>query len=193
MAYPATITLEAPEKIDNWRPLAQWLMALPHLILANVLSTVGQVVGVISWFVILFTGKLPEGLATFQCMILRYEARAYSYAGFLHAEYPPFDFATTAADPGGQPIRIDFEPALDNRNRLTVGLRIIWVIPAMLFTMVIWLAAFILWFVAWFAVLFTGRWPQGIHNFIMGALRVGTRTNAYFWMLTDEYPAFSTD
>lgn len=193
MAYPATVTLEAPEKVDNWRPLVQWLLAIPHLILAQVLETVGQVIGLISWFAIVFTGKLPEGLATLQCMVLRYTTRAYAYAGFLHTEYPPFDFSTTAADPGGQPLRIDFEPDLGDRNRLTVGLRIFWVIPAMLFAMVIWIAAFVLWFVAWFAVLFTGRWPQGIHDFVMGALRVGIRLNAYFWMLTDEYPAFSTD
>ncbi len=193
MAYPATVTLEAPEKVDNWRPLVQWLLAIPHLILAQVLETVGQVIGLISWFAIVFTGKLPEGLATLQCMVLRYTTRAYAYAGFLHTEYPPFDFSTTAADPGGQPLRIDFEPDLGDRNRLTVGLRIFWVIPAMLFAMVIWIAAFVLWFVAWFAVLFTGRWPQGIRDFVMGALRVGIRLNAYFWMLTDEYPAFSTD
>ncbi len=46
-------------------------------------------------------------------------------------------------------------------------------------------------FVAWFAVLFTGRWPEGMRNFVVGFFRWSTRVNAYYYLLTDVYPPFS--
>src|SRR6476660_8168919 len=99
-SYPATLTFDPPEKIANWRPLVAWLLAIPHFIVLYVLGLVAEVVGIISWFGILFTGSLPEGLANVQVMFMRYVLRTYTYAGFLKEEYPPFTFATTAADPG---------------------------------------------------------------------------------------------
>jgi hypothetical protein len=193
VSYPASVDVQTPDKIANWRPLVQWIMAIPHLIITSVLSNVASVVGFVSWLMILFTGKLPVGLANFQCMIFRYSTRAYAYAGFLHEEYPPFDFTSTASDPGGSPVSVNFEPVLDNRNRLTCALRLIWLIPAALFTFVIWIVTAICWFFGFFAVLFTGSWPTGLHNWIMKGLRVSVRLNAYAYLLTDEYPPFSTD
>ncbi len=193
MSYPATVSFEAPEKIDNWRPLVQWILAIPHMVVSSVLNTVAEILAFLSWVIILFTGKLPAGIATFQCMALRYETRVSAYIGFLHSEYPPFDFTPSAADPGGQPIQVDYTPALEDRNRLTVGLRLIWMIPAAIYSIVIIIVAAVLWFVAFFAVLFTGKWPQGLLNFVLGAIRVGTRLNAYAFLLTDEYPPFATD
>jgi hypothetical protein len=82
MDYPAaTFELDAPEEVANWRPLVQWLLAIPHLIIANVLSQLGGVIAVISWFAIVFTGNIPEGLANFQCLVIRYQTRAVTYAG----------------------------------------------------------------------------------------------------------------
>ena len=59
-SYPATFTFDPPEKVANWRPLVNWLLAIPHYIVLYVLQIVSRVVGVISWFAIVFTGKLPE-------------------------------------------------------------------------------------------------------------------------------------
>lgn len=193
MTYPATFTLEPPEKVANWRPLVQWLMAIPHFIVAYVLNIVAAICALVSWFAIVFTGKMPKGLADFICLGHRYQGRAMAYAGFLHAEYPPFDLTASPADPGGQPVRFDFEPALEDRNRLTVALRIFWMIPAYLFFYVIYLIAGVVWFISFFAVLFTGKWPAGLLSFATGAIRVATRFGAYASLLTDEYPPFSMD
>jgi hypothetical protein len=46
-------------------------------------------------------------------------------------------------------------------------------------------------FIAWWAVLITGEYPKGIHNFIVGTLRWSTRVNIYLSFLTDKYPPFS--
>ncbi len=193
MSYPAAFEVETPDKIENWRPLVQWLMAIPHIVVLSLLAVVGGVVAIISWFSIVFTGKLSEGLANTQSMVLRYNMRTLAFAGFLHEEFPPFDFTTTAAEPGGTPVSVDFTPALEDRNRLTVGLRFLWGIPAWIFLGIISLVAEILWFIAFFAVLFTGSWPDGLRDFVVKALRLGVKVNAYGMLLTDEYPPFSLD
>ena len=152
-----------------------------------------QLVAVISWFAIVFTGKLPAGLADFQAMRIRYELRVLAYMGFLHDEYPPFAFDATSDEPGGTPVTAGFTPALEDRKRLTVLLRLIWMIPAAVFAVIIGIIQVVCMLLGFFAVLFTGRWPAGLQDFVISALRVGTRLNAYGLLLTDEYPPFALD
>lgn len=193
LAYPADLRLEASPEVANWRPLVHWLLAIPHLFIASALQQVGHILAVVSWFIILFTGSLPAGLAHFQCMVIRYSYRAYGYALWMHEDYPPFEFPMTATDPGNDPVRVDLVPALADRNRLTVGLRIIWIIPAALFAAVLAIAATAVAIVGFFAVLFTGRWPDGPRGFLVGCGRYFVRLSAYAELLTDEYPPFSLD
>ncbi len=192
--YPATFEADPPGRIANWRPLVQWLLAIPHLVIVYVLGIVSGVVALISWFAVLITGKLPEGLANLQCLYIRYSNRAISYAGFLREEYPPFGFETVAADPGTYPpVRTSFAPELENRNRLTVAFRIILVIPHLIVISVLGLVALVAGVIAFFAVLFTGQWPEGLRTFVVGVIRWNTRVSAYFVLLTDEYPPFSLE
>ncbi len=193
MAYPATIEVRTPEQLDRWRPLGQWILAIPHLIIAGAMEYVSGAVAMVSWFVILFTGRLPADLANFQIMILRYTTRAEAYAGFLFTEYPPYDFTIAASDPGGCPAVVNIVPELENRDRLTVGLRLLWAIPAVLYAFVITLVGALCWIAAFFAILFTGKWPVGLLSWVMKSLRVSVRLNAYVMLLTDEYPPYSTD
>jgi hypothetical protein len=194
-AYPATLEVDRAERIANWRPIVQWLLAIPHLVIINVMQDLSGVVAIISWFAILFTGKLPEGLANLQCLIVRYGNRTYAYAGFLREEYPPFTFETAAAaDPDSYPpVRTGFVTELENRNRLTTAFRIILVIPHVIVLVVLAVAAVVAWVIAFFAVLFTGRWPEGLRSFVVGVMRWGTRVYAYLLLLTDRYPPFSLD
>jgi hypothetical protein len=171
----------------------QWVPAIPHLIIVWVLGYVAQLIGLISWFAILFTGKLPNGLAGAQMMITRYSTRTYTYVVGLRDEYPPFDFSTSATDTGEYPANVDFQPELEGRNRLTVGLRFIWVIPAAIVTIVIGLIAMVCWFIGAWAVLFTGRWPIGLRAWVLKGLRAGLRLNAYAWLLSDKYPPMNFD
>ncbi|MDH3754951.1 MAG: DUF4389 domain-containing protein [Acidimicrobiia bacterium] len=193
MDYPATIDVTTPDRVANWRALVQWILAIPHLIIASALEYAAGAIAIISWFVILFTGRLPAGLANFQVMIIRYTARAELYAGFLYDEYPPFDFAMAAEEPGGSAVQVTCRPALENRNRLTVGLRLFWIIPAILYFLLIAIVGVICWFLSFFAVLFTGRWPDGLRSWVMKMLRVYVRISAYALLLTDDYPPFATD
>ncbi|MEW6154079.1 MAG: DUF4389 domain-containing protein [Actinomycetota bacterium] len=189
--YPADLDLDAPVEVANWRPLVHWLLAVPHLMIASVLGQVGGVIGFVSWFIIVFTGRLPESLANFQCLVLRYTARAYSYALWLREPYPAFDFSMTPADPGGDPLRVDLAPRLEDRNRLTVGLRFIWIIPIAIYLAFVSLAAMVVAFAGFFAVLFTGRWPEGMRRFLVATGRLSIRVSAYGYLLVDDYPPFA--
>src|SRR5262245_31376318 len=125
-SYPATFSFDPPSRIANWRPLVHWLLAIPHVAIVYVLGSVSELLSIISWFAILFTGKLPAGLASFQTMYMRYALRTATYFGFLREEYPPFAFDVTTVDPGNDPrVRVEFAPQLEHRNRLTTAFRLI--------------------------------------------------------------------
>ena len=174
--------------------MVQWLLAIPHFIVLYVLGVVSGVVGFISWVIILFTGKLPPGLAGFQSLYLRYTERTDAYAGFLFEEYPPFGFDATPADPHDlEPVLVDFQPELDDRNRLTTFFRWVLAIPHYIVLAVLSLVAAVAWIIAFFAVLFTGRWPAGLRDFVVGYVRWSVRVSAYSLLLTDQYPPFSLE
>jgi Domain of unknown function (DUF4389) len=190
-APAADMQLDSPSETQNWRPLVNWLFAIPHLVIADALGNIANLLSVISWFSIVFTGRMPDGIARFQCMILRYEARAYSYVAFLRRPYPPFEFDMANGDPGNDPLRVDFAPQQAERNRLTVAFRIILILPAVIYTVLVAVAAFFAVIIAAVAVLFTGRWPQGLRSFVLNAGRLTLRVSSYGRLLTDTYPSLA--
>jgi hypothetical protein len=193
-AYPATFEVDRAERIANWRPLVQWLLAIPHFAILYGLQLVARAAAIISWFAILFTGKLPEGLGNMIGLYIRYNNRASAYAGFLREEYPPLVFDPVAPDPGMYPpVRTGFAPELENRNRVTVGFRLILAIPQLIVVAILGIAALLVWLISFFAVLFTGRWPEGLRTFVVGYMRWVTRLEAYIGLLTDAYPPFRLD
>ncbi|MBP8182098.1 MAG: DUF4389 domain-containing protein, partial [Acidimicrobiia bacterium] len=82
---------------------------------------------------------------------------------------------------------------LDNRNRLTVGLRVIWVIPAAIFAGVIVFIGSLAGFIGAIGVVVTGSWNESLRGWVMNALRVTNRLYVYGLLLTDEYPPFSVE
>jgi hypothetical protein len=82
---------------------------------------------------------------------------------------------------------------VEKRSRLTTFFRLILAIPHFIAVLFYIFAAEVVTFIAWFALLFTGRYPQGMYDFVAGALRYGTRVCGYAFLLTDDYPPFSGD
>ncbi len=191
--YPARLTVSDDNKIANWRALVHIFMAIPHMIVLYLVNIVAQLFGMIGWFAIMFTGKMPEGIHNMIAMSLRYSNRLTGFMLLVTEEYPPFEFDATAADGSGYPIRSDFDYQPGPRSRLTTFFRIVMVIPHYFALTFMLIGAYLAYFVAWFAVLFTGKNPDGIRKFLIGVGRWVTRVQAYFWLLTDEYPPFSLD
>jgi hypothetical protein len=82
---------------------------------------------------------------------------------------------------------------VEKRSRLTTFFRYILAIPHFIVLYVWGIVTGIAVIVAWFALLFTGRYPQGLYDFAAGFLRYSTAVYAYITFLTDEYPPFSGD
>jgi len=193
-SYPATFSFDAPEKVANWRPLVNWLLVIPHFVILYGLRILSQVVGIISWFVILFTGELPESFANIQAMYLRYELRTYTYLVFMREDYPPFAFGMVPTDAGEDPrVRVEFRPQLADRNRLTVGFRFLLVIPQLLVLVVLEIVSAVMTLIAVFVVLFTGHWPEGMRTFVLNVVRWYLRVETYYLLLTDAYPPFELE
>jgi len=115
---------------------------------------------------------------------LRWRVRASAYIALLRDEYPPFGDAAYVAE-------LDLPAVVGPRDRLTVAFRPILAIPHLLAIWAIGFAWAVTTIVAWFAILFTGRYPRTLYDFATGALRWTTRVEAYLLLLTDEYPPFS--
>ena len=89
---------------------------------------------------------------------------------------------------------IDYEADyVEPRSRLTTFFRSLMVIPQMLFGIILFIAGFFTIIAAWFAMVFTAKYPEGLYKFNSGLLRWGTRVNAYHMLATDAYPPFSID
>jgi hypothetical protein len=193
-SYPATITFDAPLTVARWRVFIAGLICLPHFVVLYALNLVAELTAVVSWFAILFTGNDIEGLSGMRCMALRYSIRTQACAGFLLETYPPFTFATTGADPGDfAGLRVDYQPQVEGRNRVTTFFRILLVIPHLVVVAILCIGVLLCYVIGWFAVLITGKWPEGLRAFIVNVLRWNTRLGAYMYLLTDEYPPFSLD
>jgi hypothetical protein len=74
--------------VARWRPLLNWLLAIPQLVVLYLLRIVSNALGLLSWLVILFTGRNP--FVGIQAMYLRYEWRVWTFVLFMRDEYPPF-------------------------------------------------------------------------------------------------------
>jgi hypothetical protein len=150
----------------------------------GVFGALAAAAALIAWFAILFTGRYPQGLRDLVALYLRWRVRVVAYAALLRDEYPPFG-------EGAYPAAIELRQPDGPRDRLTVGLRPILIIPQLIAVWAIGIAWVVTTIIAWFAILVTGRFPQGLYNFSVGAFRWSTRVEAYMLLLHDEYPPFS--
>jgi hypothetical protein len=113
-----------------------------------------------------------------------------SYALFLHADYPPFDFEVTSEDDRVEPhtrLSITYPEHLDRWKPLYKWLL---AVPHYLVIAALALASVVLFVVGFFAVLISGEYPHGIRNFLVNAYRYTLRVQAYAGLLTDQYPPF---
>jgi hypothetical protein len=186
-AYPVQFDVEYPERLSRWKIFVKWLLAIPHFIIVYLLGIVNSVLILIAFFAILFTKKWPRGLFDFSLQIQRWTFNTYAYAFLLlRDEYPPF-----SGDSGAYPLMLEVEHRED-LSRWRIFLKWLLAIPHVLVLAVLVLAASIAVFIAFFAILFTGRYPRSLFDFVVGTGRWAVRVNAYaFWLMTDRYPPFS--
>ena len=95
-----------------------------------------------------------------------------------------------ATEKPGYPVTIGVTYP-EKLSRLSTFFRLILLIPQNIVLYFLGIVAFVLMFFAWWAIMFTGKYPKGLFDFVTGYLRWGTRVNGYTYLLTDKYPPFS--
>jgi Domain of unknown function (DUF4389) len=190
-ASPVEFALDAPLQVARWRVIGNPIMAIPHIILLYILSFVLNVVTFIAWFAILFTGNYPPGLFDFAVGVMRYQWRVGSFYFFMREPYPEFGLPSGPADPGDDPASLSISrPAKLSRGLIFI--KWLLVIPVTVVVVVLGIGAYVALLIAFFAVLFTGRWPEGLRRYVIGVARLAFKMNAYHYLMTDVYPGFST-
>ena len=102
----------------------------------------------------------------------------------LEDPYPPFGDA-------GYPTALDIAEPMGLRDRLSVGFRFFLALPHLIVLAFVLLAWGVTTVIAWFSILLTGSYPEGLYDFGVGALRWRIRVEAYLLLMVDEYPPFS--
>jgi hypothetical protein len=168
----------------------QLYILLPHGFLLFFMNIAAFILGFISWWAVLFTGKYPRSFFDFQVSILRWTARVQARMLHLADGYPPF---------GMDAVDDKIVLHIAYPERLNQGLLILRLFFAGIYVIIPHgfclffraIAMLFVVFIAWWAVLFTGEYPKGMHEFVVGTIRWGTRVRIYLSFMTDKYPPFS--
>jgi len=184
-SYPLRYDVEYPERLSRWKIFVKWLLVIPNAIVLYVLALVAYLLMVVAWFAILFSGRYPQALFNFVVGFYRWNANVGAYLLLMRDEYPPFTM-----EAGRYPVtfEVDYPERL---SRWLIFVKWLLVIPNIVVLMVLLLAYEVTLVIAWFAILFTGRYPKGLFDFGVGVMRWNMRASAYVYLLRDEYPPFS--
>ncbi len=186
-SYPVTFDVEYPEELSRWLIFVKWILAIPHFIILYGLGLVAMALTFIAWFAILFTKRYPRELFDFVVNINRWSANVTAYFSLLRDEYPPFSW-----DAGLYPLTYDVEYP-EELSRWLIFVKWILVIPHIIVMLFLFIGVFIAQTIAFFAILFTKRFPESLFTFLVGVNRWSVRVNAYINLMRDEYPPFSLE
>jgi hypothetical protein len=207
-AYPVRVDATLDGHLSRWLWLVKWILAIPHLVVLVFLWLALVLMSFFAFVAILFTGRYPRSIFDFNVGVLRWTWRVTYYAcgGLGTDQYPPFSLQ----DEPDYPAHLE----IAYPEHLSRGLVLVkwWLlaIPHYLILGVFlgggWAAADsagaaaggggligLLVLVAAIALLFTGRYPRGVFDIVLGLNRWVLRVGAYAGLMTDEYPPFRLD
>ena len=189
--YAAQLRFQGELHIARCRPLVQWLLAIPQLLVVAALTQVRNVLTLISFFTVIFTRKIPRSLFDLIAMTYRYEWRTASYALFLRAGYPPFDFRASVDDDGADSHTVVRITPPESLNRWTPLYKWFLATPhyVVLLGLVVAAAAAVV--AGFFAVVVSAQYPARLRTFLVGVYRYKLRLQAYVGLLNEEYPPHS--
>ena len=163
------------------------LLVIPHLVWLFLWGIAVFFAALIGWFAALFTGRLPQPLHSFIAAYVRYLTHVTAFLYVLGGPFPGF-----VGRAGTYPVDPEIDPP-EPQSRWKTGFRFFLAFPALLlggaFGNVMGVAAV----GAWFAALFTGRVPEGVHRLLQWCLRYEVQLYGYLLLLTDRYPYTGPD
>jgi len=209
VSYAARLDIDYPERLDRVTSAFRLIWAIPILILLSTLSaasneTVRSVSGDVvttttrsgggiegglvaaTLLMIVFRQRYPRWWFDFAREFARFGARVGAYLLLLTDRYP------STVDEQSVHLEIDYPDVEADLNRWLPLVKWLLAIPHYLVLAVLALVGVVVWVIAWFAILFTGRYPRSLFDYLVGVGRWGLRVQAYaFLLVTDRYPPFS--
>jgi uncharacterized protein DUF4389 len=201
--YPVRFSVEYPDRALNRVSTAfRVFAAIPILI---VLAALGGGYGGYGWdngywagglggtgllflpplLLLLFRRKYPRWWFDWNLELLRFMNRVGVYLALMDDRYPSTD------EPQSVRLELPYPGSPANVSRGLPLVKWLLAIPHYIVLVVLYVAAFVVIVLAWFAILFTGRYPRGMFDFVEGVIRWHNRVVAYaFILITDEYPPF---
>ena len=204
VASPLSIEGHLDPDLSRWKWLVKWFLAIPHFVVLAFLWIAFVLLTFVAFFAILFTGRYPRSIFEFNVGVLRWTWRVAYYATNVLGtdRYPPFTL-----DAVEYPARLDVAYPEHLSRRLVLVKSWLLAIPHLL---IVW-ASTASWgndgarfvfsgglmglavMIAAIILRFTGRYPVGLYDLIMGAMRWTYRVISYVALMTDDYPPFRLD
>lgn len=204
--YAARLRVDYPERLDRVTTFFRIIWAIPILIIVGLLTATGDTrtvtetgetirtsgggimggLAVATALMILFRQRYPRWWFDFARELTRFGARVGAYLALLTDTYP------STVEEQSVHLEIDYPDVERDLNRWLPIVKWLLAIPHAIVLAVLLAVAVLFVVIAWFAILFTGRYPRGLFDFVVGVGRWGLRVQAYALLLvTDRYPPFS--
>ncbi len=94
--YPIDLAVAPPMEQNRWTVFFRLFIAIPALIVTQILRYLSSILAVFSWVMAVITARVPEGIRNFAALALRFESQTYAYVGILTPKYPSFDVSMTS-------------------------------------------------------------------------------------------------
>ncbi|MFE2959393.1 DUF4389 domain-containing protein [Nocardia tengchongensis] len=196
--YPVRIRGDLDPGVSRWLWIVKWILAIPHYIVLLFLSIAYVAVTVAAFFAILVTGAYPRALFDFNVGVMRWSwrVRFYALSQLGTDRYPPFSLEPDPEYPAD--LEVDY-PEQFNRGLVLIKWWLLAIPQYLIVGALLYggrntlapMATLVL--VALIGLLFTGAYPAGLFDFLMGINRWSLRVRAYVSLMTDEYPPFRLD
>jgi len=200
--YPASLSIDYSEKLNRLTTFFRIFTVIPILIILTLLtggSSQGGGDGGWSYqyaaagfvvlplvLMLLFRQKYPKWWFDWNLALIKFSTRVEAYISLLRDEYPSTDEEQAVH------IEIPYPNAKEDLNRWLPLIKWFLAIPHYIVLFFLGIAAIVSIIIAWFAILFTGRYPKGLFDFVVGVFRWCLRVAVYAFLLTtDRYPPFS--
>jgi hypothetical protein len=184
-SYPLTYSVDYPDRpLNRATTFFRLLWLIPIWVIVGLVGR-GGILSLPALLMLLFRKKYPRWWFDWNLELSRFSARVSTYAQLLRDEYPSTD----------EQQAVHLDAVYPDAKQLSRGLPLVkWflAIPHYFVLYFLQIFASICVMIAWFAILFTGRYPRALFDFVVGVKRWSLRVSAYTSLLiTDQYPPFS--
>jgi Domain of unknown function (DUF4389) len=202
-AYPVRFSVEYPDReLNRLTTALRLIVAIPILIVAGSIGgheeafgagrhagTIGAGLGGLLFLapllMIVFRQKYPRWWFDWNLELLRFSNRIGVYLALMDDRYPSTDEQQAVA------LEFPYPDAKQGLNRWLPLVKWLLAIPHYILLVFLWIAAVVAVVIAWFAIIFTGHYPRGLFDFVLGVFRWTNRVVGYaFTLVTDQYPPF---